>query len=102
MEKATDQDFEEKIAKGVVLVDFYADWCGPCKMLAPLLEALEKELGTKAKFYKLDCDANIQIPTKYEVTGLPTLILFKDGQPVKTLIGLQKPETIKSLIEEVS
>ena len=72
---------------GVTLVDFYADWCGPCKMIAPLLEVVADEFEDELKVVKVDADQSSELLTKYGVRGLPTLMLFKDGVPVATKTG---------------
>ena len=74
---ATDQNFATEIGEGVVLVDFWAPWCGPCKMIAPVLEELDAELGEKAKIVKVDVDDNQETAGKYEVMSIPTLFSFQ-------------------------
>jgi thioredoxin 1 len=95
---ANDQDFNEKISSGLVLVDFYADWCGPCKMIAPVLEELSKEMDT-VSIVKLDVDANPASAQSFGVMSIPTLILFKDGEPVKATMGFQPKPQLKAWIE---
>lgn len=80
--------------KGVVVVDFFATWCGPCKMLAPVFESVSSELGDKAKFFKLDVDEGGQIAQKYGISAVPTMIIFKDGAPVENLAGFMPKENI--------
>ncbi|GAB7095492.1 thioredoxin [Halolamina litorea] len=81
---------------GVVLVDFYADWCGPCQMLEPVVETIAEE--TDAAVAKVDVDANQQLAAEYGVRGVPTLILFADGEPVERLVGMQNESQLRSLI----
>jgi len=84
-----DDDFEASVlnAEGPVLVDFWAEWCGPCKMIAPSLEEIGSELGGRLTIAKMNVDENPQTPVKYGVRGIPMLMLFKDGQVAGTKIG---------------
>jgi thioredoxin 1 len=85
----TDSSFETDVLKssGPVLVDFWAEWCGPCKMIAPSLDELSSTLGSKVTVAKINIDDNPMTPAKYGVRGIPTLMLFKDGQVAATKIG---------------
>jgi thioredoxin 1 len=85
----TDSSFEADVLKssGPVLVDFWAEWCGPCKMIAPSLDELSQTLGAKVTVAKINIDDNPMTPAKYGVRGIPTLMLFKDGQVAATKIG---------------
>ncbi|MCB1117336.1 MAG: thioredoxin [Chlamydiia bacterium] len=98
MDQFTDENFEEKIKQGVTLIDFYADWCGPCRMLTPVLEEVASEMQGKANFAKLDIDQNQKVAGQYQVTSVPTLILFKDGKEVNRLVGLRDAEAIKHFV----
>lgn len=82
------------------LVDFYADWCAPCKAIAPLLNALVADYANKLKFYKFDVDKGQQVAEKYGVRGIPTLIIFKDGQLKDTLVGAVNKESLIKFIEK--
>ncbi|MDO8122965.1 MAG: thioredoxin [Candidatus Hermodarchaeota archaeon] len=81
------QDFDQTISKGVTLVDFHAEWCGPCKMMAPVVDQLAKEYAGRAKVAKIDIDLNIEIAMRYRVQGVPTFGIFKDGQMVHRIVG---------------
>ncbi|WP_158059503.1 thioredoxin [Halorussus halophilus] len=91
-------DLDELVSDyDVVLSDFYADWCGPCQMLAPVVEQLAAE--TDAAIAKVDVDANQQLARAYGVQGVPTLVLFADGQQVEEIVGVQGEDQLRSLIE---
>ncbi|CAM5201914.1 Thioredoxin OS=Ureibacillus acetophenoni OX=614649 GN=SAMN05877842_102419 PE=3 SV=1 [Ureibacillus acetophenoni] len=94
----TDQNFNEEIANGVVLVDFWATWCGPCKMIAPVLEEIDAEIGDQVKIAKLDVDNNQATAAEYQVMSIPTLLLFKDGQQVAKTVGFQPKEALLEFI----
>ncbi|HAR5876061.1 TPA: thioredoxin, partial [Staphylococcus pseudintermedius] len=89
-----DSNFDEQIQSGVKLVDFWATWCGPCKMIAPVLEDLAVDYEGKADILKLDVDQNQATAAKFEVMSIPTLIVFKDGQPVDKVVGFQPKENL--------
>ncbi|HDM4115196.1 TPA: thioredoxin [Staphylococcus aureus] len=98
--KVTDADFDSKVESGVQLVDFWATWCGPCKMIAPVLEELAADYEGKADILKLDVDENPSTAAKYEVMSIPTLIVFKDGQPVDKVVGFQPKEILAEVLDK--
>lgn len=81
-----------------VLIDFYADWCGPCKSLAPILKQVKEELGDKVKIIKIDVDKNQPLASKYQVRGVPTMILFRNGQQIWRQSGVLPKDEIKNKI----
>jgi len=97
---ATDQTFANETNDGLVLVDFWAPWCGPCKMIAPVLEELDAEMSDKVKIVKLDVDDNQETAGKYGVMNIPTLLLFKDGNVVDQVVGFQPKEALAELINK--
>jgi len=94
----TDDEFETKTASGLWLVDFFADWCGPCRMLVPVLEEVAAEMKGKVSFIKVDVDSCQKTAAKYEVTSVPTIILVKDGQEVGRIVGLRDATKLKEFI----
>jgi len=98
-----DTNFDETViqSKIPVLVDFWAPWCGPCKMVAPIVEELASEYDGKIVFGKVNVDENSQIASKYGIMGIPTLIIFKDGQPVSNLVGFRGKDQLKESLEDV-
>ncbi len=95
-------NFDAEVRDGVVLVDFWATWCGPCKMQAPIVEQVAGRLEGKAKVAKLDVDAAPKIAKRFDVRAIPTLVVFKDGKPEKRFVGLTQAETLVSAISSVS
>jgi len=97
----TDQSFEADVLKSgtPVLVDFWAEWCGPCRMIAPALEEIAGELGDQVKIVKLNIDENPDTPTKYGVRGIPTMLLFKDGQAIAQKVGAAPRSQIQQWLE---
>ncbi len=99
-ERFTASNFEEKVLKSEkpVLVDFYADWCGPCKMMGPVIQTLAEEYKNKIVVGKLNIDDNMTIAQKYKVMTIPTIMLFKNGEPVETSIGAVPKEKLEDMI----
>src|SRR5574343_931905 len=85
-----------------VLVDFWAEWCGPCRILGPILDELATEVGDKALICKVNVDENGELAQQYGIRGIPTMIFFKNGQVAKTLVGVQPKEEIKRTLEELA
>ncbi|HMD01565.1 MAG TPA: thioredoxin [Candidatus Baltobacteraceae bacterium] len=83
-----------------VLVDFWAEWCGPCKMLSPVVEKVASSYGSRMKFMKLDTDRNPALAGEYHVSGIPCLILFKGGQPIDRIVGFVNEKTITSMLDK--
>jgi thioredoxin 1 len=102
VQAVTDGDFDSAVLKSdkPVLVDFWATWCGPCRMIAPTLEALAKEYAGKVKITKLDVDTNQATAMKYNVRSIPTLAFFKDGKHVDTLIGAHPRPSLEAKIKQ--
>lgn len=98
---ATDQGFESEVLKSNVpaLVDFWAEWCGPCKALAPTIDELASEYSGKVKVFKLNVDENPQTPGQFHIRGIPTLLLFKGGQLVDQLVGAHPKAAIADMIK---
>ncbi|PYZ97289.1 thioredoxin [Alteribacter lacisalsi] len=100
IKNATDQDFAQEVSDGLVLADFWAPWCGPCKMIAPVLEELDAEMGDKAKIVKIDVDENQETASQYGVMSIPTLLVFKNGEKVDQVVGFQPKEALAELLNK--
>lgn len=94
----TDNTFEETVASGTVLVDFWAPWCMPCRMQGPILEKVAARVGDSAKICKLNVDEDQLAAQKFRITSIPTLLLFKNGQVVRQFVGVQDENTLVSAI----
>jgi thioredoxin 1 len=99
----TDQNFEQEIvqSQAVALVDFWAEWCMPCKMLAPVIDELADEYAGKVKVGKVDTDSSRQTAIRFSIQAIPTLILFKGGQMVKKFVGLQQKRDLKAALDQL-
>ncbi len=95
-----DNNFKDEIKKGVVLVDFWAEWCGPCQMMLPILEELTTKMEGKAKICKLNVDEAPTTAGEFRVMSIPTLIVFKDGSPVETLVGVQQLDALEATLNK--
>jgi thioredoxin 1 len=97
----TDQTFETEVLKSsqLVLVDYWAEWCGPCKMIGPIVEESARQYADRVTVAKLNIDENPETPTRYHVRGIPTLMLFKDGQPVATHVGSLSKGQLEAFID---
>ncbi|MBB6448300.1 thioredoxin 1 [Geomicrobium halophilum] len=100
IKNVTDQDFDQVTSEGVVLADFWATWCGPCKMVAPVLEEVDSEMGDKVTIAKIDVDENKETAGKFGVMSIPTLLVFKDGEQVEQVVGFQPKEALVELLEK--
>ena len=102
IKKVTDASFDSDVlgSKVPVLVDYWAEWCGPCKMIAPLLNETASSYGERLQVAKINIDENGKTPSKYNVRGIPTLMLFKDGQPIATRVGALSKSQLTAFIED--
>ncbi len=96
-----DSNYQSTIKDGITLVDFWAPWCGPCLMQGPILEELAGEVGDKYKIAKMNVDENMQTARQLGISSIPTLIIFKDGQPVQQFVGVQRKETLLQALQQL-
>lgn len=96
----TDSNFDQETKQGLVLVDFWAEWCGPCRRLAPTVDTIANEYDGRVTVAKLNVDENPEVPGRFAVRGIPTLLLFKEGELAETIVGLRSKEEIARLIEQ--
>ena len=96
-----EKNFEEEVlkAEGKVLVDFYADWCGPCRMMSPVIDDIAKELEGKVKVGKVHVDNNQELAIKYDVMSIPTIMVFEKGNPIKTFVGVTDKQEILDVLK---
>ncbi len=104
VEAVSTANFEEKVLKSdkTILVDFWAEWCGPCRSLAPILDEVASEMGDKAQVVKVNVDENGELAQQFGIRGIPTMIFFSKGEAAKTLVGIQPKEEIKKALEELA
>lgn len=102
--ETTDTQFNSQVLQSdkPVLVDFWAEWCGPCRQLSPIVDEVSKELGDKIDVFKVNIDKNPETPTKYGVRGIPTLIIFRNGEPIATKVGSMPKSALVDWINTVS
>lgn len=99
--KLTDENFENEVLKSdkICLVDFYADWCGPCKMMSPVIDKIAEEMGDKIKVGKVNSDENVDLVSKYEIMSIPTIMVIQNGETKKTFVGVtSKEEIVNALV----
>ncbi|MCI7240691.1 thioredoxin [Aerococcus suis] len=96
----TDQNFTEETKDGVVLIDFWATWCGPCRMQSPVVEELDDDMGDQVKFTKMDVDENPETAQNFNIMSIPTLMIKKDGEVVEQLVGYTPKEKLEQVLDQ--
>lgn len=101
--KITKENYETEVLKSdkLVLIDFYADWCGPCKMMSPIIDEIAEEVGDKIKVGKINVDENQELAMEYEVMSIPTIIILQNGEVKNSLVGVREKEEIISCLEKM-
>ncbi|MCP9327582.1 thioredoxin [Liquorilactobacillus satsumensis] len=100
VKELTDATFAAETSSGVTLTDFWATWCGPCRMQSPVVEQLDEEMGDTVSFSKVDVDENKQVASEFGIMSIPTLLIKKDGQVVDTLVGYHPKEQIETKLKQ--
>lgn len=100
MEIIKDKEFDQKIKNGVVVIDFFATWCGPCRMMSPILEECQEELGEKVSIYKVDVDESEKLARKFGIMSIPTIIVFVNGEEVEKHIGLWNKDDLIETVQK--
>lgn len=98
--ETTDKTFEKDTAEGVTLTDFWATWCGPCRMQSPVVDQLSEEMGDKVTFNKMDVDQNPETPQKFGIMSIPTLLVKKDGEVVDSIVGYHSKEQLAKILNQ--
>jgi thioredoxin 1 len=102
LKELNESNFDAEIRNGTVLVDFWAAWCGPCRMQTPILESVDRKIGSTVKICKLNVDDSPNVAARFGIQSIPTILIFKDGRLVQTLVGLQSEAALISIVEALS
>ena len=97
---SSDASFEQEVSSGVVLVDFWAEWCGPCQVMIPRLAELATKMGETVKVMKMNVDENPTTPQKFRIMSIPTMIVFKDGKPVEQVVGVKSVDDLVAMLKK--